>query len=178
MSKTAWSIVGIVTIGVAGAGVFYAVKSTTPLGPDYSTFSPAQSREHIEVGSEHPIYNSNPPSSGWHYSLTAKKQFYTEPIPDENALHNLEHGDVWITYHPRISQEAKDELKQFAFSKILISPREANTTDIAVLAWERMDAFNLTEKEFPETRIREFIKRYRNKGPEKIPAGAMESTFN
>ncbi|MDO8564921.1 MAG: DUF3105 domain-containing protein, partial [bacterium] len=94
------------------------------------------------------------------------------------AIHNLEHGDVWITYHPRVSEEIKEELKKFAFAKVLISPREANDTDIALVAWERVDKFNLDGGELPEDRIRDFIKRYRNKGPEQIPAGAVEATFN
>ncbi len=179
MSKKSWIIVVVLVVLVGGSIIYFVAKGTAPQTPDYSTFYPAQSREHIEVDAKHPDYNSNPPSGGWHYSLTAKKQFYTEPIPDGNAIHNLEHGDVWIAYHPKVSQETKDALKKFEFSKILISPREANPTDIALVAWGRVDAFNLVPGEpFPEARVRDFIKRYRNKGPEKIPAGAMEATFN
>ena len=72
----------------------------------------------------------------------------------------------------------KDELKKFAFSKVLISPREENETDIALVAWERVDGFNLEDGKIPETRIRDFINRYRNQGPEKMPLGAIEATFN
>ncbi len=178
MNKSSWIIVIVLLVVVGGGVVAFLAQKTGPQGPDYSVFLPAQSREHIEVGSAHEPYNSNPPSGGWHYALTAKKKYYTEPIPDENILHNLEHGDVWIAYHPRISQEAKDELKKFAFAKMLISPREANDTDIALTAWERVDAFNLEGGVIPDERIRDFIKRYRNRGPEQIPAGALEATFN
>ncbi len=178
MSKTLWIIAILIILILAGWGLTKAAQSTATEGPDLSTFYPAQNRAHITVGAEHPEYNSSPPSGGWHYGLTSRKGFFDKPIPDENAIHNLEHGDIWITYHPRISQEAKDALKKFAFAKILISPREANETDIALVAWERVDKFNLDDGAFPEDRVRDFIKRYRNKGPEKIPAGAMESTFN
>ncbi|MSU56049.1 MAG: DUF3105 domain-containing protein [Candidatus Taylorbacteria bacterium] len=178
MKKALWSIVVIAVLGFSGWGIARMVQSSGPQSPDFSTAYPAQSRDHIEVGTEHPAYNSNPPSGGQHYILTAKKQFYTEPIPDENAIHNLEHGDIWITYHPRVSESVKNELKQFAFAKILISPREANDNDIALVAWDRVDAFNLDGDSVPKERIMDFINRYRNKGPEKIPAGAMETTFN
>jgi hypothetical protein len=178
MSKTSWVIITVAVLGLGGWGVAKLVKSKTPQGPDYSTFYPAQNREHIEVGAEHSAYNSNPPSGGWHYGLTAKKRFYDEPVDDGYIIHNLEHGDIWITYHPRVPQSVKDELKKFAFSKVLISPRPANETDIALVAWERVDAFNLETELFPEERINDFIKRYRNKGPEKLPVGAMEATFN
>ncbi len=178
MSKTLLIIIGIAVLGLGGWGVVKWTRETAPQGQDYSTFYKAQGHDHIEVGSKHPVYNSNPPSGGWHYALTAKKEFYTESIPDEYALHNLEHGDIWITYHPRVSQGVKDELKKFVFAKILISPREANEADIALVAWERVDGFNLQNGKIPEARIRDFIKRYRSKGPEKLPAGAMETTFN
>lgn len=178
MSKTVWSTIVVILIGLAGLGVVKLAKNAGPQGPDQSVFYATQSRDHIEVGTEHPVYNSNPPSGGWHYILTAKKQFYAEPIPDEYAIHNLEHGDIWITYHPRVSEAVKNELKQFEFAKILISPREANDKDIALVAWEHVDAFNLDGNPVSKERIMDFIKRYRNKGPEKIPAGAMETTFN
>ncbi len=178
MSKTIWVIIIVILLGLAGWGITAAVQSNAPEGADYSVFYEAQNHDHIEVGAEHPAYHSNPPSGGWHYSLTSRKGFFYEPIPDENAIHNLEHGDVWITYHPRIPQKTKDELKKFAFAKIIITPREANDTDIALVAWERVDKFNLDGGPLPESRIRDFIKRYRNKGPERIPTGAMEATYN
>ena len=178
MPKTTWIITILVILGLGGWGIVSLIKQSAPQGPDYSTFYPAQSHEHIQPGSEHPAYNSNPPSGGWHYPVIAKRQYYTEPIPDGYVIHNLEHGDVWITYNPRVSQKVKDDLKQFAFSKILITPRATTTTDIALVAWEHVDGFNLEDDVLPEGRIRDFIKRYRGKGPENIPVGAMEQTFN
>ncbi|HBV01401.1 MAG TPA: hypothetical protein DEF00_03350 [Candidatus Taylorbacteria bacterium] len=178
MSKTIWIIIVITLLILGGWGIVALTKGSTPQSPDKSVFYEAQSRDHIEVGAEHPEYNSNPPSGGWHYTVTAKKKYYEEPILDGYALHNLEHGDVWITYNPRVPQEVKDELKKFAFSKVLISPREENETDIALVAWERVDGFNLEDGKIPETRIRDFINRYRNQGPEKMPLGAIEATFN
>lgn len=178
MSKTTWVIIIVILIGLAGWGITKAVQSNAPEGSDLSVFYPAQNREHIAVGAEHGEYNSNPPSGGWHYGLTARKKFYNTPVADGYIIHNMEHGDVWIAYHPRISEEAKSALKKFAFAKIIITPREANDTDIALVVWERVDKFNLDGGPFPEDRIRDFIKRYRNKGPEKIPAGALENTFN
>ncbi len=178
MKKIIWIIVGIAVLGLIGWGVMKFARGVPPQGPDQSVFYEAQSREHIEPGTAHPEYNSNPPSGGWHYPVTAKKQYYSEPIEDGYAIHNLEHGDIWIAYSTKLPQEIKDEFRKYAFSKILITPREGNDTDVALVAWEHVDKFNLDGGEIPDTRIRDFIKRYRNKGPEKIPAGAMEATFN
>lgn len=178
MSKSLWVIVSVIVLAFVGWGVVALVEGNKPLGPDLSVFYPAQNREHVAIGVPHGEYHSNPPSSGWHYGLTAKKRFYDEPVPDEYLIHNLEHGDIWIAYHPRIPQDIKDELKKFAFAKMNITPREANDTDIALVAWERVDKFNLDGAPLPESRIHDFIKRYRNKGPERLPAGAAEATFN
>ena len=178
MKKILWIIIVVALLGLGGWGIVALLGQSTAQGQDMSVFYPAQSRDHIEVGAEHPEYSSNPPSGGWHYGMTAKKKFYDEPIADGYAIHNLEHGDIWIAYHPRAAQEVKNKLKEFAYSRIIITPREANDTDLALVAWERVDKFNLEGSVLPESRIKDFIARYRNKGPEKIPAGAMEATFN
>lgn len=178
MSKLMWTILfAVAVVGIAWVVVKQS-RGSAPAGPDQSVEYPILNREHIEVGDEFGAYNSNPPSSGLHYELTSRKGFHEEPVPDQYVIHNLEHGDVWIAYHPRMSEDAKDALRKFGFSKIIITPREANETDIALVAWGRVDAFDLEDGSLPEERIRDFIKRYRNKGPEKMPAGAKEATFN
>jgi len=83
-------------------------------------------------------------------------------------IHNLEHGDVWIAYHPRILDAARDALRQFDASKVIITPREANDADIALVAWGRVDTFNLDGGALDTQRIENFIKRYTNRGPEKV----------
>lgn len=159
------------------AALVYAIialiKVSKPQGEDSSHQIPILNQEHIEVGSTPPgEYNSNPPTSGWHYQQTARNKFYDEPVPDQYLLHNLEHGDVWVAYHPRLSKEVKDVLKKFVSTRVIASPRPGNETDIALAAWGRLDAFNLEGAVLPENRISDFIKRYTNKGPEKIPLEA------
>jgi len=178
MSKLIWTtILALAVIGIAWA-VVKKSRGAAPVGPDQSIEYPLLNRDHIEVGDDFGPYNSNPPSSGGHYELTSSKGFHDEPVPDQYVIHNLEHGDVWIAYHPRISEDAKDALQKFEFAKIIITPREENEMDIALVAWGRVDAFDLEDGSLPAERIRDFIKRYRNKGPEKLPVGAMEATFN
>src|SRR3990167_4512427 len=54
-----------------------------------------QGQAHIKNGESHPPYNSNPPTSGWHYVLPANWGVYAKPLADEQAIHNLEHGGIW-----------------------------------------------------------------------------------
>lgn len=150
----------------------YAFWLAGPKGTDKSASYPIQSRDHIEKFAAHPSYNSNPPTSGWHYGETAENGAHREEVADEYLIHNLEHGDIWIAYHPRISGEAEKELKKFGDeSRLVVTPRSGNEHDVALVAWGHLDAFNLLDKPLDTERVRDFIKRYRNKGPEKVPAG-------
>jgi len=160
----------IVVIALALYGVFYFAQITGPQGEDFSISYEIQGREHIADGSSHPEYNSNPPSSGWHYESPAEGGFYSEALVDETVIHNLEHGDIWIAYQEDINEEVVEILKSFAGPYIVVSPREANTHDIALVAWGRVDAFDLDETGTLEQRISDFIKRYDNRGPEKVRA--------
>ena len=128
-----------------------------------------QGREHITSAS-HPAYNSNPPTSGWHYQQPAEWGVYKEEIPDEVVIHNLEHGGVWITYRPGISEEIARKLEGFYEKygrKIIVTPRAKNDSDIALAAWNRLDEFSV--EEYSDERTDKFIQAYRNKGPEFVP---------
>ncbi|PIP73575.1 MAG: hypothetical protein COW88_01395 [Candidatus Lloydbacteria bacterium CG22_combo_CG10-13_8_21_14_all_47_15] len=156
---------------IFGGGIWVVENTREPLGDDYSQFYESQGRTHIDVGEHHPEYSSNPPSSGWHYPSPARTGFYDTPIPDEMLVHNLEHGEIWIAYHPRISDTAKDTLRDFADTYVVVAPRESNDADIALVSWTRVDTFNLEENELHETyqkRIEDFIRRYDNRGPENL----------
>ncbi len=169
-------LIGVVVLGAIFI-LYRALERGTPASTDQSIEYPIQGREHIEVGSTHPPYNSNPPSSGWHYEEPAKTGFREKEIPDEHLVHSLEHGDIWIAYHPRVVSEVKEALQEFAGSKVVVTSRLANDTDIALVAWGRVDSFSLDPSGFSATtttRINDFITRYVNKGPEQIPAGMSE----
>jgi hypothetical protein len=63
-------------------------------GPD------ALSHDHVDG----PVaYAVTPPVGGPHNPVWMNAGVYTEPIPSERAVHNLEHGAVWITYRPDLS---------------------------------------------------------------------------
>lgn len=162
-----YAIAGAI-VGVIGYGIFLFVQNAVPKGEDFSRAVELLPADHIPVGSVLPEYNSNPPSSGPHYGQTARSGFRAQAIPDQNVIHNLEHGDIWISYNPRVSDGAVQSLKRFGAAKVVITPREANDTDIALVAWGRIDAFNIENDEVPFERIQDFITRYVNRGPERV----------
>jgi hypothetical protein len=64
-------------------------------------------------------YQDAPPSSGQHWSTPAGCGFYTESLPDERIVHNMEHGNVVVSYNftnPAQTtelREALDDVDQF-----------------------------------------------------------------
>ena len=115
--KNKWLAVLVVIVLVVLAGWWFVkeVRERLPVTEDQNVAYPDLGQEHIPVGAEHPPYNSNPPSSGWHYAETAKLGFYDvdESTPaDENLIHNLEHGEIWVAYRPPLRPVIEAELKK------------------------------------------------------------------
>ena len=125
-------------------------------------------RNHIAQGTTGSGYNSNPPTSGPHWDGPAKNGSYDSPLADEQAIHNLEHGNVWISYKNDVSDDVKNELKKIVGDddwKVILSPRDTDETKIALAAWGRL----LKMDEADYGKVKDFIKTYRNRGPEKTP---------
>ena len=156
---------------LAGILVWWLTRSASPSVPDASVGYQNQGQTHIREGAAHPEYNSNPPTSGWHRTNPARLGFYDEELPDESLIHNLEHGEIWISYKPSVPDAVKEQLKEFLGPRVIITKREKNDTDIAIAAWTRLDAFNLENGVLTEekiTRINAFVERWQNRGPERV----------
>jgi len=155
-------------------GIYYWLSGVEPDGQDFSQGYEILERSHISRPQAVSNYNSNPPTSGQHWSdanAPVARGVHEQEFPDEVMVHNLEHGEIWISYKPGIPDNVKEELRKIARDtyKVVLTPRARNDTDIAVAAWGRLDKFNLDEKPLDQKRIEDFITRYRNKGPELIP---------
>jgi hypothetical protein len=138
------------------------------------------SREHIESGTPGSKYNSDPPTSGPHWNGPANKGVYDKELPDEQLIHNLEHGYIWISYRPGdanlqassganikgATEEEVNKLKAIVEKdnwKVVMVPRSRDQAKIVLAAWGRV----LKLSDFDEKRIKDFISTYRNRGPEK-----------
>lgn len=135
--------------------------------PDTSVRYPSQGQDHIAVGQAHPAYNSNPPTSGWHYVTPAEWGVYNEQLPDEQLIHNLEHGGIWLSYQDPTNQEIINQLVAIANrypSHMIVAPRPQNDSPVAVAAWGQL----LTMETVDEAVIHAFIRRYRKNGPENV----------
>lgn len=158
-----WVLAVVIVLG----GGWLLISATGPKGQDYSQSYLILGRNHVANGST-VSYNSNPPTSGDHYAAAAPARFYDKELPDEQLVHNLEHGHIWISYKPNLSAEVIDILKNFSGGNVIVIPRSKNDADIALAAWGRLDKFNVEGENVDEQRIKDFISRYQNRGPEKV----------
>ena len=65
-------------------------------------------------------YNVTPPVGGPHNGIWMNAGVYTKPIPSERAVHNMEHGAVWITYEPDLPASEVAALTAFVTRQSLI----------------------------------------------------------
>jgi hypothetical protein len=160
------AIIALLLVG----GVAWAVLKANQPVPGQAV--PIQSRDHIQVGQSHPAYNSDPPTSGWHYPEPAKAGFYDTPLPDEQVIHNLEHGHVVISYDcskltdcETVKAELRSLVDRFQRWKIVAVPRQNADAAIALTAWGRIEKLD----GYDENRITAFVRYWRDRGPEATP---------
>ncbi len=85
--------------------------------------SPPGALEHTHVLG--PVkYAVLPPVGGPHNPVWMNAGIYTKPIPTERAVHNLEHGAVWITYDPNLPKSEVATLRAFVNKQSMISEQE------------------------------------------------------
>ncbi len=114
-------------------------------------------------------YEQNPPVGGEHNPVWQNCGYYSEPISDENAVHSLEHGAVWITYSPDLPQDEVELLRDTAESQtfVLVSPREGLPSPVVASAWGKQLALESAE----DPALEQFIGAYRQ-GPDTPEPGA------
>jgi hypothetical protein len=98
-------------------------------------------RDHTDEPVE---YDPIPPVGGDHSATPMTCGVYSDPVPDENAVHSLEHGAVWITYSPELPDADVQALEDFVGSQqpndqdyLLLSPYEGLPAPVVASAWGR-----------------------------------------
>lgn len=103
-------------------------------------------------------YGMQPPAGGNHFQAWLNCGIYSEPQPNENAVHSLEHGAVWVTYNPdTVSEQQLETLRaQVPDQYVIVSPYPGLETPFAVSAW----GAQITMDSPSDPRLSQFINRY------------------
>jgi hypothetical protein len=138
---------------------------------------PTGVKEYAYAGGEHLTkeepqtvpYTESPPVGGKHDAVWQNCGYYPQAIRNENAVHSMEHGAIWITYRPDLQQDQVDQLKKLAKDDtyVLVSPYASQQEAVVMSAWNnqlRLDA--MSDKRFDQ-----FVKYYRQ-GPQTPERGA------
>ena len=166
-----WLLIGgaVVLLGVVLALVWRNQAPTLSGVTEY----PNLSRDHDD---QQPLtYEQTPPVGGVHRSSWQNCGIYDQPVPNEFAVHSLEHGAVWITYRPDLPANEVEELRALASgrSHVLLSPYPDLPAPIVASAW----GVQLTIGDESgggsagDSRLAEFIAEY-ERGPQTPEPGA------
>ena len=66
-------------------------------------------------------YSVTPPVGGPHNATWMNCGIYDKPVANERAVHNLEHGAVWITYQPSLPPSEVSLSTAFAAKQTMIT---------------------------------------------------------
>jgi hypothetical protein len=127
---------------------------------------PAQSRTHVDGCVAYPV---SPPIGGDHNPVWSTCGFYTSAVPNEHAVHDLEHGAVWIAFGVKVGAPALNTIRaEVAKSPfILASPYPGLGSTVVLTAWTRQ----LTLTSVTDPRFDKFITTYLQ-GPQTPELGA------
>ena len=116
---------------------------------------PATTNETVEGEIE---YAQSPPTNGDHAPLWQNCGSYSEPINDANAVHSLDHGVVWITYSPGLSQGEIGALRSYAAEEyVIVSPYPDQDAPVIATAWRNQIELDGAD----DPRLRQFVDGYR-----------------
>ncbi|MGN6605452.1 MAG: DUF3105 domain-containing protein [Jatrophihabitans sp.] len=100
-------------------------------------FRPEPKHDHVDGVVR---YDASPPVGGDHsaYWADCTGTIYTAPIADENAVHDLEHGAVWVTYRPGLPQADLARLTSLfsGTDYTLVSPYPGLKSPISLQSWD------------------------------------------
>ncbi|UXY27186.1 DUF3105 domain-containing protein [Streptomyces sp. HUAS TT20] len=121
------------------------------------TWSGKLARTHVTTTVKYPMH---PPVGGNHNPvwLNCNGDVYTAAVKDENAVHALEHGAVWVTYTSKAKKADVDALaaKVKKTPYTLMSPYENQAAPLILSAW----GHQLTVKSADDPAVDKFFATY------------------
>ncbi len=116
---------------------------------------PGLTANHVTGAVDYPM---SPPVGGDHNAVWQNCGIYDGPVANENAVHSLEHGAVWITYSPDLPADQlallRDKIENQNYG--LLTPYEGLESPIVMNAWGSQLALEDAE----DPRVDVFLKKY------------------
>ena len=115
------------------------------------------------------VYPQTPPVGGKHSAIWQNCGVYSAPVHNENAVHSLEHGAMWITYRPDLPATEiatiTGDLSGQPYG--LVSPYPGLPSPIVATAW----GVQLKLNSASDPRLKSFINTYKSGSLAPEPGG-------
>lgn len=126
----------------------------------------ALTRNHVDTPVNYP---QSPPVGGDHSGVWQNCGIYDTPVKNENAVHSLEHGAVWLTYRTDLPADQVETIRALArhHTHVLVTPYESLKEPVVATAWGtqlRLDSVT-------DARLAAFVAAY-EQGPQTPEPGA------
>ncbi len=155
--------IAITVLLLGGGALIFASRANRPVvtpvpAPQGAQTFNVASASHVE---EPVDYEQDPPVGGPHWAQWQNCGFYSEPVRTENAVHSLEHGVIWITYRPSLSNDELDQLRGLTRQpKVLVTPWQGLQANIVASAWGAQIELDRAD----DDRLDQFIQAFRSGG--------------
>ena len=130
------------------------VENPAPEGIDGVEAYDIEDNSHVEGAID---YDQIPPVGGPHNPVWVNCDFYSSEVPNENAVHALEHGVVWITYDD-VDDDTLETLADLADDndRLLVSEYPDQDSPLVLTAWNRQ----MPVDDLDDARVEDFIDTY------------------
>lgn len=161
-----WGAAALVLTLIVGA-VAAAVVFDSPATADLAGVETWENQAAQHTGD--PVdYDVNPPVGGPHHPAWWNCGVYPDPVPQEHAVHSLEHGAVWLTYQADLPEDQVKTLEKLGKQDyMLVSPNPDQESPVVATAWDHQ----LTLDTADERVLQAFMREYKQ-GPQTPEPGA------
>jgi hypothetical protein len=164
-STALWVIGGGLLVAILALVIFAVSQPTTASGQAIEGVKVFTNLERGHISGT-VTYDPVPPVGGPHNAVWQNCGVYAQPVQNENAVHSLEHGAIWITYQPDLPADQLEKLQRLTrqSSYRLLSPYPGIPGPIVASAW----GYQLQLESADDPRLAQFIAKYEQNpfGPE------------
>ena len=120
-------------------------------------------------------YPQTPPAGGEHNQVWLNCGVYDQPVPNENAVHSMEHGALWVTYDPGLDDAELSALRaKLPSTYVVLSPFEGLPSPIVLSGWNTQ----LQVDDADDPRIAQFLEEYWKSQDVPEPGAACTGAFD
>jgi len=152
----------VIALAVIGVAIVVALAVAVPMlvaeDPVPSDLSAVRSYDDLSTHHtpDDVDYPQSPPVGGEHASEWLECGAYDVPVREENAVHDLEHGTVWISYAPDLGANDVATLAALLPQNGIMAPYPGLDAPVVVTVWGRQLSLDGAE----DSRLELFVRTY------------------